>query len=94
MEAKVEENEIAFATLGMAMSYLQSSLLDEKVIKLSDFVHIGQHTHISTRMVIDAQALENLQIIDVQVGNRETHDGSLLGLINKCATKFGYRLLK
>lgn len=41
MEVKIEDNDIAFATMGMAISYLENSLLDEKVIKLSDYLHIG-----------------------------------------------------
>ena len=51
-------------------------------------------SNFSNRMIIDAQALENLQVLEVSQFSKWTEQGSLLGLINSCSTKFGYWLLK
>lgn len=50
--------------------------------------------HIRSHLVMDAQALENLEIFEVQGKKGKTTKGSLYSYIDKCSTKFGQRLLR
>lgn len=45
-------------------------------------------------MVLDSQALENLEILEVQGKSGIVTEGSLLHYLDRCSTKFGKRLLK
>jgi len=45
-------------------------------------------------MVLDAQALENLEILEVQGKTKMITEGSLLHHLDRCSTKFGRRLFK
>lgn len=48
----------------------------------------------NTAMVLDAQALENLEIFEVQGKTKRITKGSLFHYLDRCSTKFGKRLFK
>ena len=60
MDTKFEENEVALSALGTGISFLKKCMLDDKIIKLSTYIKVNQDFKFSNRMIIDAQALENL----------------------------------
>jgi DNA mismatch repair protein MSH6 len=75
-------------------------MIAEKTVPLAEF---HEYTHEQSTndtlakkaaMILDAQALENLEILEVQGKLSKIHEGSLLHHLDRCSTKFGKRLLK
>ncbi|XP_062194119.1 DNA mismatch repair protein MSH6-like isoform X2 [Phragmites australis] len=83
------------SALGGCLFYLRQTLLDEKVLPCAEFEPLacsGLINNIQKHMILDAAALENLEILE----NLRTGDlsGTLYAQLNHCVTGFGKRLLK
>lgn len=90
---------LATAALGNVVKYLENLKIVEKIIPLSKFycyTHEGSEGTLdhSKNMILDAQALDNLDIFEVQLKSKKVSQGSLYEFINHCVTKFGVRLLR
>ena len=64
--------------------YLESLLLADNVLPLSQFFeyhHESPINHKNKSLILDAQTLENLEILEVETKNGKTTKGSLLALV-------------
>lgn len=93
LEETIDVNECTFSSLGMVISYLENCLNDS-LIKLFDYHMYNPDQQLTSRMILDSQALEHLQILEVRTSKSVSTDGSLLSLIDDTKTPFGKRLLK
>jgi len=92
---------LALSALGNSIKYLQFLMIADKTVPLAEFYEYSHErsTTLGDRqknsaMILDAQALENLEILEVQGKLSRIHEGSLLHHVDRCSTKFGKRLLK
>ncbi|TVU09494.1 hypothetical protein EJB05_42970, partial [Eragrostis curvula] len=85
----------ALSALGGSLFYLRQTLLDEKILPCAEFEPLacsGLTNNIQKHMILDAAALENLEILEnMRTGGLS---GTLFGQLNHCVTGFGKRLLK
>ena len=86
-------SEIAFSSMGMAIAYLENCM-NEHLLKLFDYHLYDPSKMLDSKMILDSQALEHLQILEVRTTNSVSCKGSLLYLIDDTRTPFGKRLLK
>ena len=95
LHSNLEENELAITCVGIIISYLENTL-NEKLFsdKLFDFHKYDPEQSIQSKMVLDSQALEHLQILEVKTPRGATVKGSLMDMIDDTRTPFGKRLLK
>ena len=98
---ETQESKLAISSLGNAIKYLESLQIVEKTVPLAKFYQYthegmsdGKRLKKKDNMIIDAQALENLELLEVQSKQSKTTVGSLFSFIDRCTTKFGQRLLK
>ncbi|XP_010556697.1 PREDICTED: DNA mismatch repair protein MSH6 [Tarenaya hassleriana] len=91
-----EDSNLALSALGGTIYYLRQAFLDETLLRFAkfeslpcyDFSNISRKQH----MVLDAAALENLEIFE---NNRNGgSSGTLYEQLNQCVTASGKRLLK
>jgi DNA mismatch repair protein MSH6 len=87
----------AFA-VGIAVAYLEQLLMADTVLPVSEFSYLkdfDQAKKSSSYMVIDAQAIEHLELLEVPGKTQRIQEGSFYSFISKpCSTSFGKRLLK
>ncbi|KAL6600784.1 hypothetical protein ACP70R_045069 [Stipagrostis hirtigluma subsp. patula] len=82
------------SALGGCLFYLRQVLLDEKILPCAEFEPLacsGLINNIQKHMILDAAALENLEILENAAGGLS---GTLYAQLNHCVTGFGKRLLK
>jgi DNA mismatch repair protein MSH6 len=91
---KLTKAELALCSLGMTISYLQKSMLDEQVVKLATYQLYDPGIIKTSKMILDAQALEHLQILDRPGTTLKEKTGSLFMLLDHTSTKFGKRAFK
>lgn len=93
LHESLETNDLVFSCIGMVISYLENCL-NEGLIKLFDYKIYDPTLQIASKMVLDSQALEHLQIFEIRNSKSVTSEGSLLSLIDDTRTPFGKRQLK
>ena len=97
------EYELVFAAFGGIIMYLRRCLIDESLLSLKQFVKYtppdilpdedSQSREVLTsRLVLDSITLKNLDLMENSANG--TLEGTLLELLDSCATEFGRRLLK
>ncbi|XP_051141836.1 DNA mismatch repair protein MSH6 isoform X2 [Andrographis paniculata] len=91
-----ENGSQALSALGGALFYLRQSFLDETLLRFAKFellpcCDLRKLTH-KPYMVLDAAALENLEIFENSRNGDST--GTLYDQLNHCITAFGRRLLR
>ncbi|CAI2370987.1 unnamed protein product [Moneuplotes crassus] len=91
---KMANCEMALTSLGMTISYLQKSMLDEQVIQLATYQMYDPDKIKSSKMILDAQALEQLHILDIPGGTEKENTASLFQILDQTCTKFGKRSFK
>ena len=94
MVNNLAENDLSLSAFGQSISYMEKGLIASKVIPLTTYYKYEDDIKNDAHMVLDSQALSNLNILEVEGPSQTNKDGSLYGLIDKCATKFGSRKLK
>ena len=90
---KLDTNELSFSCIGMVISYLENCLND-KLLGLFDYHKYDPTQTVASKMILDSQALEHLQILEIRTLHSVTTKGSLIDLIDDTRTPFGKRLLK
>ncbi|CAH1976488.1 unnamed protein product [Acanthoscelides obtectus] len=86
--------ELSLRSLGASWWYLKDSLLDVHVFSMAKFewydpvdcLSEEKTSKVKDHMVLDAAALKNLNLLG--------HEGSLMKVLDHCATPFGRRLLQ
>ncbi|XBH92070.1 hypothetical protein VPH35_083283 [Triticum aestivum] len=84
----------ALSALGGSLFYLKQVLLDDKLLPCAEFEPLtcsGLINNMRKHMILDAAALENLEILENATGGLS---GTLYEQLNHCVTRFGKRLLK
>ncbi|EOA19802.1 hypothetical protein CARUB_v10000048mg [Capsella rubella] len=95
-EDKNGSGSLALSALGGAIYYLRQAFLDESLLRFAkfeslpycDFSNVNEKQH----MVLDAAALENLEIFENS--RNGGYSGTLYAQLNQCVTASGKRLLK
>jgi DNA mismatch repair protein MSH6 len=83
--------------VGNTVNFLDGQLVAESTVGLSEFTKYDHNLKVDntqTHMLIDSQALENLEILETQNKSLKTTEGSLYNFVNKCQTAFGARMLR
>jgi DNA mismatch repair protein MSH6 len=93
LHSALDQNDLSFTCLGMVISFLESTL-NEKLLNLFDYSNYEPEKVLTSKMVLDSQALEHLQILEVKTSKGVTSKGSLFDLVDDTRTPFGRRLLK
>ena len=94
------DSRLAVTALGNAVRYLDGLLLADKTVPLASFHRYehdspeGAQLGRGRRMLMDAQALENLEVFEVQGKAGVSTAGSLFSFLDRCSTRFGSRLLR
>jgi DNA mismatch repair protein MSH6 len=98
--------DLTLRAVGACVSYLKQQLVDREMVALKNFHafvpydnpssgptasrHITGHAE-ELHMVLDTNSIANLELLVSELGEKE---GSLLGLLDRCHTPAGHRLLK
>ncbi|EAS01389.2 DNA mismatch repair MutS family DNA-binding domain protein (macronuclear) [Tetrahymena thermophila SB210] len=80
--------------LMLGLSYLRKLKLNDNVFRLGSFSLLDSTVQKNTFLHLDAHAIENLDIFEVNLQNRVTSEGSLMSFIDYTKTQFGKRMLK
>ena len=102
LEAARQEKPLAMSALGAILTYLRSFDIefdghqhkDVALMRLNNFeqYHLGSTQSHSVYMILDAQTLTNLEILENNTDH--TARNSLLAHLNHCHTPFGKRLIR
>ena len=70
----------AILAFGCAVTYLEIQMLQNQSLKFFEYFEFDSHTDLKNNpfMILDAQAIENLEIAECIVGGQPTIEGSLL----------------
>lgn len=92
--AKANSWQNAISALGIIIAYLEEALLASQTLTTSEYEIFDMDTSIRSTMTIDSQALQHLEILEVQGRSKNLVEGSLLHYLDKTATPFGKREMK
>ncbi|KAH0467039.1 hypothetical protein IEQ34_004277 [Dendrobium chrysotoxum] len=95
LDSAGQNGSLALSALGGCLFYLRQAFLDETLLKCAKFEAlqcVGSLGRVQKPyMILDAPALENLEILENRLGNPA---GTLYAQLDNCVTAFGKRLLK
>jgi len=86
--------DIIMACFAGLISYLTAMLIAENVMATARYEIYDPATFAHDRMILDSQALQHLEILEVGYSTKNPFEGSVLSNIDKTVTKFGKRLLR
>jgi len=92
-EKDLFKDQVLGCLAGM-VSYLEKMLILDNVISTARYEIYDMNNWKQTRMVLDSQALQHLEILEVEYSTRNRTEGSLLSYIDKTVSKYGKRLLR
>ncbi|OAF67544.1 hypothetical protein A3Q56_04728, partial [Intoshia linei] len=84
--------------LGSILWYLKRCLIDEQIFSSAVFEQVdmdqfdSQNSHNLNNMVLDSVTLANLELLENNTDKSTNY--TMMGVLNRCSTKFGQRLLK
>jgi len=84
----------AISALGVTIAYLEDSLLAAQTVATSEYEIFDLDTSIMFTMTMDSQALQHLEVLEVQGRSKNIEEGSLLHYLDKTKTPFGKREMK
>lgn len=87
-------SDLIMLSLSGLLIYLGKMLILENVLQTARFQVYDHRKHRQSRMILDSQALQHLEILDVEYAGKSHFEGSLLSFVDKTATPFGKRLLR
>lgn len=78
------------------MAFLEIQMLEKVSIKFFEYLEFDLATNMSNNpyMVMDSQAIENLELIECIVNGATTIEGSLLEWVDHTKTLFGKRMIR
>lgn len=83
-----ESRTNSFSAFGSLVSYLRALKLDQELLSYAD-VSVYEVMKMSKTLILDGQCLEHLQVCSLLSDQKNT----LLGLVDRCTTAFGHRLM-
>ena len=91
-----QHNHSSLMALHSTIIYLEKILLANQCLPTAIFHNYDGDTTINPnkKMIMDYQAISNLEIIETQLDPKNPETGSLLEYLNKAQTPFGRRLMK
>eukprot|EP01022_Parablepharisma_sp_SALTPOND_P036623 TRINITY_DN99_c0_g2_i1.p1 TRINITY_DN99_c0_g2~~TRINITY_DN99_c0_g2_i1.p1 ORF type:complete len:735 (+),score=94.06 TRINITY_DN99_c0_g2_i1:4953-7157(+) len=92
--AKTNLWQHTLSALGIAIAYLEDSLLAQQTVTTAEYEIFDLDTSILFSMTMDSQALQHLEILEVQGRTKNLTEGSLLHYLDKTMTPFGKREIK
>jgi DNA mismatch repair protein MSH6 len=81
-------------SLYITISYLEKILLAEQCLPVANFQEYYVNAIINNRLIMDYQAISNLELLETKLDPRTPERGSLLEYMNKSVTPFGKRMFK
>lgn len=82
----------AFQALSMGLNYLKSVMLDETVFAMGQFINFDINLQKHSTLFMDAQALQNLEVLEISYLNSVSEQNSLLNFMDNTKTQFGKRM--
>lgn len=92
--AKTNSWQSAITALGIMIAYLQDSLIAKQVVPTAEYNMFDLDTSLLFTMTLDSQALQHLEVLEVQGRTKNISEGSLLHYLDHTKTLFGKRELK
>jgi len=95
--SEYEKKQPFYATmqaLNISLSFLESVLLAETVIPMGHYQPFDLNLEKRGTLYLDSQALQNLEVLEVNYLNVLSETFSLFGYMDKTSTAFGKRLFK
>jgi len=97
-EKKQDEQNISnyftLKALFMCLNFLKNIMLADNVFSMGNFFPYDLVIDKKSTLYLDSQALQNLEILDVEYLNSSRENKSLFGYIDHTITPFGKRMLK
>ena len=81
-------------TFGMVVAYLERLLIAEQTLPLGDIKKFDPKKSMISSLVMDSQAIEHLEIMEVMETTQKIRKGSLIDYLDRTVTGFGRRLLE
>ena len=96
MEMDDTIKDLILSSMSGIVQYLKQMLIADNVFQTARYQMYDIETYQNSRMVLDSQALQHLEITEVSynLSGSVREKGSLLSYIDHTVTKFGKRLLK
>jgi DNA mismatch repair protein MSH6 len=90
------QNHVTCVSLFLTINYLEKLLLAENTLPSSTFYDYSGDISLNPnkKMIIDYQAINNLELIQTKLDPRNPEAGSLVEYLNKAVSPFGKRLLR
>ena len=90
------ENHVTCVSLFLTINYLEKLLLAENTLPSSTFYDYSGDISLNPnkKMIIDYQAINNLELIQTKLDPRNPEAGSLVDYLNKAVSPFGKRLMR
>ena len=87
---------MTWAVFGLLVRYLENNLMAKRVLPIADysFYDPSKSEFGNSKMLIDAQGVRHLQLLEVERGFDVAVEGSLFHLIDNTKTAFGKRHLR
>lgn len=82
------------SALYITIVYLEKILLAEQCLKIGNFSEFYDNVIVNKRLIMDYQAITNLELIETKLDPRNPENGSLLEYMNRAVSPFGKRLFK
>ena len=91
-----QKNHVTCVSLYLTINYLEKLLLAENTLPTSTFYDYAGDISLNPnkKMIIDYQAINNLELIQTKLDPRNPESGSLVEYLNKAVSPFGKRLLR
>mgnify|MGYP001009312251 CR=1 FL=1 len=89
-----KDYELVMMAFGGCVSYMKRMLLLDRVLSARKFVAYDPQSLSRLHMILDSQALQHLEICNVEYSAASPTEGSLFGFLNRTCTPFGERMLK
>lgn len=91
---KTEDQELIFSVLAGFTGYLRTMLIAEQLMGTARFEIYDPESFEKRYMILDSQALQHLEVLEVSYQSKNPEDGSLFSYVNKTSTHFGRRMLR
>jgi DNA mismatch repair protein MSH6 len=82
------------SSLYITMIYLEKILLAEQCLSVANFQEYYVNAIVNNRLIMDYQAITNLELLETKLDPKVPERGSLLEYMNKSVTAFGKRMFQ
>ena len=89
-----DASNLLLSSFAGIVSHLKKILIADQILTTARYEHYDPQMFKKTRMILDSQALQHLDVLEVEYFERDRYSGSLLNYIDKTVTKFGKRQLR